>query len=51
MIIDDYAQVGPALGQRFPNFALPDATGTVVDLDVWRAGRKGLVVFYRSAGW
>ena len=47
----DFTQVGPPVGERFPDVQLPDQTGQVVDLHVARAGRPALVVFHRSAGW
>jgi peroxiredoxin len=49
--ISDYTQVGPAVGDVFPDFELPDANGKPVRLHGWRGGRKALVVFYRSAAW
>ncbi len=42
---------GPARGQRFPDITLPDQTGAPVRLQQARAGRRALVVFYRSARW
>ena len=47
----DYATIGPAVGSTFPDFELPDAHGIQVSLNGWRAGRRALVVFYRSASW
>ena len=47
----DFATIGPKEGQRFPDVRLPDQTGTLVDLHARRAGRRALVVFYRSAEW
>jgi len=47
----DYATIGPAVGSTFPDFELPDANGNQVSLNGWRAGRRALVVFYRSASW
>ncbi len=47
----DYGQVGPAVGELFPDFELPDADGRPVRLHQWRNGRRALVVFYRSAAW
>lgn len=43
--------MGPEVGTVFPEFALPDADGRVVRLSEWRAGRRAVVVFYRSAVW
>jgi peroxiredoxin len=47
----DFETVGPAVGTRFPNVALPDQHGQTVDLHAARARRKALIVFYRSADW
>jgi hypothetical protein len=47
----DYAAIGPAVGSNFPDFELPDAHGTPISLHAWRAGRRALVLFYRSASW
>jgi peroxiredoxin len=43
----DYRLVGPAIGEVFPDFDLPDVNGKPVRLH----GRRALVVFYRSAAW
>ncbi len=47
----DYRLAGPAVGETFPDFELPDAEGSPLRLHDWRAGRPALVVFYRSAAW
>ncbi len=47
----DFARVGPPVGERFPDVRLADQHGGVVDLHAARAGRRALVVFYRSASW
>jgi peroxiredoxin len=47
----DFGVIGPNEGGLFPDVALPDQTGTVVDLHRARAGRRALVVFHRSAEW
>ena len=47
----DFDEIGPAVGDRFPDVRLPDQTGRVVDLHEHRAGRKSIVVFHRSADW
>ena len=49
--VPDFDRMGPKVGERFPNVVLPDQHGQPIDLHAARAGRKGLVVFYRSAGW
>ena len=47
----DFSSVGPTVGARFPDVRLPDQHGREVDLHAARAGRRALVVFYRSASW
>jgi peroxiredoxin len=47
----DFETVGPQIGEPFPDVVLPDQNGTPVDLHVARAGKRALVVFYRSASW
>ena len=47
----DFRFIGPREGERFPGVRLPDQTGAMVDLHAARAGRRALVVFYRSAEW
>lgn len=47
----DYTQIGPQLGEPFPDVVLPDQTGRTVDLHTERGGRKALIVFHRSARW
>jgi peroxiredoxin len=47
----DYTKIGPAVGELFPDFELPDAEGHQVWLHQWRRGRRALVVFFRSAAW
>jgi peroxiredoxin len=47
----DYQQVGPAKGDVFPDFSLPNADGEAVHLHDWRAGRRALMIFFRSASW
>jgi peroxiredoxin len=49
--IIEFDTIGPAVGARFPDLRLPDQTGAIVDLHAARAGRRALVVFYRSADW
>ena len=41
---------GPEIGERLPDFTLPDASGTEVDYQD-RSGRESVVVFFRSAVW
>jgi hypothetical protein len=40
--------VGPAVRQRAPAFALPDADGRVVALDALRTRGPAVLVFYRG---
>ena len=49
--ITDMTEIGPLVGATFPDFQLPDAGGQTISLHDWRAGRRALVVFYRSANW
>ena len=45
------AATGPAIGDRLPDFSLPDAFGRVVNFHGDRGGSKAALVFYRSAVW
>ena len=47
----DLSLIGPQMGDMFPEVALPDQTGNVVDLHQRRAGRRALILFERSLGW
>jgi hypothetical protein len=47
----DFETIGPPVGSRFPDVALPDQHGRMVGLHAARAGRRALIVFYRSADW
>lgn len=47
----DFSEVGPAVGERFPNLVLPDQKSRQIDLHRDRSGRPALVVFHRSADW
>ena len=42
---------GPALGERLPDFTLPNQHGERVDFHADRGGQGAVVVFYRSAVW
>jgi len=44
-------RVGPEIGERLPDFALPDPHGRIVDLHHDGGGAPAVVVFYRSAVW
>ena len=47
---DDFP-TGPAVGERLPDFKLPNQHGDFVDYHADRADSKSIVVFYRSAVW
>jgi peroxiredoxin len=47
----NFSLVGPRVGERFPDVRLADQSGAIVDLHDHRAGRRALVIFYRSARW
>jgi hypothetical protein len=42
---------GPAIGERLPDFALPNQRGETIDFHADRGGHKAAVVFQRSAVW
>ncbi len=42
---------GPLVGERLPDFSLPDQSGQEVRFREDRAGHKTVVVFFRSAVW
>ena len=42
---------GPGIGERLPEFSLPNQRGRMLDYHADRAGSKSVVVFYRSAVW
>ncbi len=42
---------GPAIGEPFPDFTLPDQHGAPVNFTAARAGRRALLVVHRSAAW
>lgn len=41
----------PTVGSTFPDFRLPDQHSRLVPFAATRAGRKALVVVYRSGDW
>jgi peroxiredoxin len=47
----DFERIGPRVGERFPDVRLPDHRAQPVDLHAARAGRRALVLIYRSAAW
>ena len=42
---------GPGIGERLPEFSLPNQHGELVDFHADRGESKSVVVFYRSAVW
>ena len=42
---------GPEVGDRLPDFRLPDAYGREVEFHADRGSAKAVVVFFRSAVW
>jgi hypothetical protein len=42
---------GPAIGERLPDFVLPNQRGERVDFHADRAGGRAAVLFQRSAVW
>jgi peroxiredoxin len=47
----DFSNIGPAVGEHFPDVTLPDQNGSMVHLHQGRGDRHAVVVFHRSAGW
>ena len=41
----------PSVGERLPDFTLPDAFGRTIDYHADRGSAKSVVVFFRSAVW
>ncbi|MEE2638873.1 MAG: hypothetical protein VYE68_16755 [Acidobacteriota bacterium] len=42
---------GPEIGERLPEFSLPNQDGEAVEYHADRGNAKSIVVFYRSAVW
>jgi len=42
---------GPEIGERLPEFALPNQDGKTIDFHKDRGDSKSIVVFYRSVVW
>jgi peroxiredoxin len=42
---------GPAIGERIPDFELPDQFGNPVRYSIVRGGNQALILFHRSASW
>ena len=49
--LPDGHATGPEIGERLPEFTLPDANGKAVSFHADRGTAKAAVVFYRSAVW
>jgi len=49
--LEDGHRTGPQVGERLPDFRLPDAYGREIDFHSERGNAKAAVVFYRSAVW
>lgn len=49
--LPDGASTGPDIGERLPDFTLPDAFGKTIQFHEDRGTAKAAVVFYRSAVW
>ena len=47
----DEFPTGPAIGERLPEFQLPNQDGELIDFHADRGRSKAIVVFYRSAVW
>ena len=47
----DVASLGPQVGERIPEFALPDQNGTVQTLESIMGEEGAMIVFHRSADW
>ena len=47
----EVASLGPQVGERVPDFSLPDQSGKVHSLDSIMGPNGVMLVFYRSADW
>ena len=47
----DVASLGPQIGERIPEFAIPDQNGTVQTLESIMGEKGAMIVFHRSADW
>jgi hypothetical protein len=47
----DVSKLGPQIGERVPDFSLPDQTGRVRNLQSIMGPRGAMIVFFRSADW
>ena len=49
--LPDGQSTGPEIGDRLPDFVLPDASGTDIAFHADRGTAKAVLLFYRSAVW
>ncbi len=49
--LPDGHSTGPVIGERLPDFTLPNAYGELVNYHESRGKAKSAVVFFRSAVW
>ncbi len=49
--LEDGHPTGPEVGERLPDFRLPDAHGREIDFHADRGSSRAALVFYRSAVW
>ncbi len=47
----EVASLGPQIGERVPEFSLPDQNGQIHDLDSIMGQNGVMLVFFRSADW
>ena len=47
----DVSSLGPQVGERVPDFALPDQFGRIQTLDSIMGEKGAMIVFHRSADW
>ena len=47
----DVSSLGPQVGERVPDFALPDQYGKVQTLESIMGERGAMILFHRSANW
>ena len=47
----DVAALGPQVGERVPDFSLPDQNGQIQTLDSIRGPNGTMLLFHRSADW
>ncbi len=50
-ILPEGFPTGPQMGERLPDFELPDSTGRRIRFHANRGSAKAAVVFFRSAVW